>query len=236
MATLALFVYRSPATATMMSVLQLILQNRRYPWTLQPEHRDALIDRARAIAATRWLTNSPDDDVLVMSDDDFQFTGEAIDSLVEFCKETRGIVAGVTPLKSGDCTAIVPLDFGDAEPWIDPNCPPMEIRRAGGLIAYHRSVFERLAKALPICHQADAEAGVMEAFYPFFMPFIDSTNPNNLEYLSEDYACHERARSVGFKVWVQPKCQVGHLTRDLLVTTKNMHLVREAYLANVRKD
>jgi hypothetical protein len=85
-------------------------------------------------------------------------------------------------------------------------------------------VFEKLSETLPLLHRT----GPIEPFYPFFMPFIEDGI-----YLSEDYACHERARQAGFKIWVQPKCQVGHLARDLVVTSRNMDLVKQAFEANV---
>lgn len=236
MATLSLFVYDKPSTPTMMSVISEMIGGRRHPWQFSLENQDALIVRARCIAATKWLMNSPDDDVLVMCDDDFRFTGEGIDALVDLALEKKGCAAGVTPLKSGQYTAIVPLDFGPEEPWRDENCPPMEIRRAGGMLAFHRSVFEAMVTKgkMPLLHTNGRDG--IEPFYPFFLPFIENHPTDGLILLSEDYACHERARELGFQVWVQPKCPVDHLSRNLLVTTKNMNLVLQAHRANVRKD
>ncbi len=226
MATLALFIYQKPSWPTVMSLLKLTAPGAsRYRWGLMPEARDALIDRARSIAATRWLTQH-DDDVLVMSDDDFGFSASGLDSLADLANEHESIAAGVTPLKSGDYTAIVALNGSSAEPWRSPSSYPERVRWAGGLIAYHRSVFEALATTLPLLHKND----VIEPFYPFFMPMIYEHERDGLIYLSEDYACQERARAVGKSVYVQPACQVGHLARDLMITTANMDRVRGAYI------
>jgi hypothetical protein len=223
MATLTIFIYQKPSMPTVVSILRVMAGHSKRGWSLMPENRDALIDRARSIAATRWLTKS-NDDVLVMSDDDFAFTLEGIDALADLAIEHQCIAAGVTPLKGGDYTTIVPLDGSDAEPWRDSRMPPMRVRWAGGLIAYPRCVFERLRGNLPCLHEND----VIEEFYPYFMPMIHR-HEGKLIYLSEDYACQERARERGIETWVQPACQVGHLASNLLVTTKNMDQIKGLY-------
>src|SRR5437868_3171926 len=81
-----------------------------------------------------------------------------------------GIAAGVTPLRSGTFTAIVPLSGEREVDWLNPTAPPMEIKWAGGFLAYHRSVFEKMAETMPLLHQNDT----ITAFWPFFMPMIAS--------------------------------------------------------------
>jgi len=215
-ATLCVFVYRNLSIPTLGSVFR--LQQSTIPLRITFEFGDALISRARSIAATKFLAGT--DDVLVMSDDDFRFTPADISALVATCREKQCIVAGVTPLKSGEYTAIVPFENLDQEPWRSRNNQPMQVKYAGGLIAYHREAFEKMSKSLPLLHQNSS----IEPFYPFFMPTIKGD-----EYLSEDYACHERAAAMGVEVWVEPKCQVGHLTADLVVTVDNMDRLKELY-------
>jgi hypothetical protein len=217
--TVCTFVYRNLSMPTLGSLFG--LRSDRIPFLVMFQHGDALISRARSIAATNWLLHMKGD-VLVMSDDDFRFTTAGVEALVDLCREKRGIVAGVTPLKSGEYTAIVPLNNLDLvlEPWRDSSYPPIQIKYAGGLIAYHRDVFEAMNKDLPLLHQNSS----IEPFYPFFMPMIVGD-----EYLSEDYACHQRAQNRGFEIWVEPKCQVGHLASHLVVTTANMDRIKELY-------
>jgi hypothetical protein len=216
--TVCTFVYRNLSMPTLGSLFG--LRSDRIPFLVMFQHGDALISRARSIAATNWLLHMKGD-VLVMSDDDFRFTTAGVEALVDLCREKRGIVAGVTPLKSGEYTAIVALEGPSVtEIWRDPNCQPLRIKYAGGLIAYHRDVFIHLAKTLPLLHKDSS----IEPFYPFFMPMIAGD-----EYLSEDYACHHRAAEIGLEVWVEPKCQVGHLASHLVVTTANMDRIKELY-------
>ena len=212
-----MFIYRALSIPTLGSMMG--MSGSRIPWRVTVELGDALISRARSIAATKWL-HRQDSDVLVMADDDFRFTTEGLEALVALTRQEQCIVSGVTPLKSGEYTAIVPFDGSDAEPWRDSTAPPAKVKYAGGLIAYHRSVFEKLAETLPLLHKDST----IEPFYPFFMPMIVGD-----EYLSEDYACHERARQLGIPVWVEPKCPVGHLASNMIVTTANMDRVRDAY-------
>lgn len=185
---------------------------------------DALICRARAIEATKWLWQEPDSDVLIMTDDDFSFTKAGLDALVNTCRGVQGIVGGVTPLRTGRYTAIVPLDGSLEERWSDPQAPAERIKWIGGLVAYHRRVFEELAKILPLCHRNDA----IPPFYPFFMPMVYEHPTDGPIYLSEDYACDERAAEVGIETWVEPACQVGH-KGEIIVTPTSMHRVFELH-------
>ena len=216
--TLCLCAHRHVSLQTMKAMIDLLGSGGS--WSAQVETGDALICRARSTAASEWLRHAPDSDVLVMTDDDFYFTVDGINALAAVARETRGIAAGVTPLRSGEYTAIVPLVQGLDEPWRDPRSPVQEIRWAGGLLAYHRSVFEELVPTLPFLHAQDR----IKPFWPFFQPFPAMSHGQAI-YLSEDYACHERARAVGKHVYVVPACQVTHQA-EIDVTTQTMDRVR----------
>lgn len=205
---------------TLHSILSLM--GSRPGWDLLIETGDALISRSRSIAVSRWLREMPTTDAFLMTDDDFQFTPEAAEAVVALAREKRGIAAGVTPLRSGEFTAIVPLHMTEDEPWTDPEAAPREIRWAGGFLGYHRDVFEKLATILPLLHENEP---TIPAFYPFFLPMMAEVE-NRLVYLSEDYACHARAKAQGFSIWVQPKAQVGHLAQTM-VTAENMATIRD---------
>ena len=215
--TLVLMSHRQLSIPTFISMLQ---SNYR----ISIGTGDALICRARAIAATQWLMNEKDSDVLIMTDDDFSFTKEGLDKLVETCRKVQGIVGGVTPLRTGKYTAIVPLDGSLDERWSTTDAPAERIKWIGGLVAYHRRVFEELAKVLPLCHKNDT----IPPFYPFFMPMVYEHPTDGTIYLSEDYACDERAAAIGIETWVEPACQVGHVG-SLLVTTNSMQRVWELH-------
>lgn len=224
MNALCLLAYRSCSLPTLKALLDLHNSPVRDQWRINVETGDALLSRARSIAASQWLVGCPDDDVLVMTDDDFYFTPEGLMVLADHAREKRAIVAGVTPLRSGEYTAIVPLDGSAEEPWREATAPPQRIRWAGGLVAYHRSVFETLRTTLPVCDEHNPR---VSPFWPFFHPAAHATT-TGLIYLSEDYACHERARQAGIDVWVHPACQVAH-EATLLVTSATMPAIRELH-------
>ncbi len=217
---LILCAYRACSLPTFGSVMNLMSSRR--DWHMTVEAGDALISRVRSIAVSRWLCEYPDDEAFLMVDDDFQFTPDAAEAIIDLAIEKRGIAAGVTPLRTGHYTAIVPLT-GEREMWLAPDVEPFEIKWAGGALAYHRDVFVRMAETLPLLHQNDT----ISPFWPFFMPMIHRLDDGREIYLSEDYACHERARQLGFKIWAQPAAQIGHLA-EVMVTPQNMPIVREA--------
>jgi len=217
---LILCAHRNLTLPTFGSILNLM--STQPDWRVIVEAGDALISRVRSIAVSRWLREYPGDEAFLMIDDDFQFTPEAAEAIINLAIDKRGIAAGVTPLRSGHYTAIVPLS-GEREMWLAPDVEPFEIKWAGGALAYHRDVFIRMAKTLPLLHKKDTIA----SFWPFFMPSIHTLADGREIYLSEDYACHERARELGFKVWVQPAAQIGHLS-EVMTTPQNMPIVHEA--------
>ena len=215
--TLVIMAHRNVSIPTFISTL-------RSGYNVEVRPGDALIDRARSIAASEWMRNVPDSDVMIMADDDFWFTREGLDALVEVCRDVKGIVAGVTPLRSGSRTAIVALNGGVEERWKSEQAPAEEVRWAGGLLAFHRIVFEKMKIVLPLLHKND----VIPSFWPFFLPMIYEHEHDGPIELSEDYACCERARACGFEVWVEPRCQVGHLA-SVIVTAKEMKRVFEIH-------
>lgn len=217
---LILCAHRTMTLPTFGSIMNLM--STTADWRVLVEAGDALISRVRSIAVSRWLREFPGDEAFLMVDDDFQFTPEAAEAIVNLAIEKRSIAAGVTPLRSGHYTAIVPLN-GEREMWLAPDVEPFEIKWAGGALAYHRDVFVRMAKTLPLLHKNDT----ISSFWPFFMPSIHTMADGREIYLSEDYACHERARELGFKVWVQPAAQIGHLS-EVMTTPQNMPLVHQA--------
>ena len=218
--TLILCAHRTLTIETFVSILA---TTNRPGWSLLIECGDALISRSRSIAVSRWLRELPDEDSFLMVDDDFLFTAEDADAVVNLAIDKQGISAGVVPLRSGDFTTIVPLGGRmSEEPWLDPEYPPTEIKWAGGFLAYHRSVFEKMTFTLPLLHKGEP---TLPSFWPFFMPTIYDNGGGRGIYLSEDYAMHQRARDLGFTVWVQPKAQIGHVA-NLTVTPSRMQYAR----------
>lgn len=167
---------------------------------------DALVDRARAIVATRFLRET-DADVLVTIDSDIIFNPRDVWQIAAQAV-SHDIVAGLYVTRSN--TRCIPAShFWPDQPVDMADDPtPVPLRwAAGGFVATHRRVFERLAADLPLCH-----ASQPYAFYPFYQPFaFDDAESGDTLYLSEDWAFCERARQAGFGVYANPAVRLEHL-------------------------
>ncbi len=173
---------------------------------------DAMVQRARAICATRFLEEPQlaDADVLLSIDTDIEFLPQ---DAIQICEQAmeHSIVAGlyVSRGRGPRCkptshwAAGTEVRFGVGK-HSDPT--PVEILwGAGGFIAIHRRVFERLAQDIPVCHPKDASL----RHIPFYDPFPVETTSGIIE-LSEDYAFCERARRVGFPTYLNPAVRLAH--------------------------
>lgn len=168
---------------------------------------DALISRARSRVASRFLAS--DADVLLTIDGDIMFS--PADAL-KLCEQAlaRDIVGACYMTRS------YPPDTAIQLPWartvtFTPTARLTETPYVStGFCAVHRRVFEKLTETIPHCHTRDGE----NAFWPFYMPFVVEFEGQHI-YLSEDWAMQERARSAGFKVWLDPSVRLGHFGTKL---------------------
>ena len=194
--------YRGVSPDTLRSLIGLVNQGWRY--TLHSG--DALISRARSIAASQWLRWT-DGDVFLMVDDDIGFTTGDAEAVVSLAREHAGIACA--PYLTRDRRHLAQrlkydqevLDFGT-------DGGPQEILYAAtGFMAVHRSVLETMIKelGLPFCHPRE-----VWGFWPFFQPFVVEDSVNGYEYLSEDWALCERARRLGFQVWMDSRIILNH--------------------------
>jgi hypothetical protein len=173
-------------------------------WPVLTYRGDALISRVRSRAVSQWLQET-DEDVFLMIDDDIAFKREDAAKVVDLARKTKSIACGAYSVKDGGhlaCRTLTPgerIRFGD-------DAEPMEIKWAAtGFMAAHRDVIEAIADTMPICETS----GGMD-FWPMFMPSILTGSDGRSVYLSEDYAFCERARELGFKVWMDPSVGLIH--------------------------
>ncbi len=196
-ATVLLCAYRSLSAETSECLTQL-------GWPVAIHRGDALISRVRSRSVSQWLQDT-DEDVFLMIDDDIAFKREDAAKVVDLARRTRSIACGAYPVRDGGhlaCRTLVPgekVGFGDG-------MEPMEIRWAAtGFMAAHRDVCEQIAATMPICQNSGGQD-----FWPLFMPAILTGEDGVSVYLSEDYAFCERARELGFKVWLDPSVGLIH--------------------------
>lgn len=172
-----------------------------------PRFNDAAVDRARSQSATAFLDSAAD--VFLQIDSDIVFSREHAVQISEQAV-THDIVGGmyVTRAKGAYSkpTSMLEyerrMEFGN-----DPTPVPVQYV-AGGFVAIHRRVFEKLAQQpdMPMLHADDPNG----RFHPFFLPtWIESEH--GPVYLSEDYAVCYRAREAGFGVHINPAVRLLHL-------------------------
>jgi hypothetical protein len=172
----------------------------------RPECNDALIERSRSKAATKFLAS--DCDVHLSIDSDIAFDALAA---LEICRQAVefDVVAGIYITRSrakGFPTSLLfegqVMDFGGPSR-VEP------IRWAAtGFLAVHRRVYERIALRddMPLCH-----AGTELEMRPFYGTFPYQKPDGTWIFLSEDFAFCERAREEGFSIYANPAVRLIHL-------------------------
>jgi SAM-dependent methyltransferase len=193
--TVLLVAHREIAAPTVECLFELVGMG----WPIALVYGDALIDRARAKAVSTWYRNERTD-VFLMIDDDIVFKAEDAERLVNLAREKRSIACGAYPV--GDGGHLASRGFPGQRLEFNDKMEPVEIRWAAtGFMAVHRDVVKAMVEGMELCYPNKADA-----FWPMFTPFVLGEN-----YLSEDYAFCERARELGFPVWLDQKAILVHL-------------------------
>jgi len=199
-AYLSVCVWRELEAQTALNIFKTgSLKEPKFVWSVQPE--DALISRSRCAQATRFLENKAWGDVFLSVDSDILFKPEDAALIVKDVADGLDICGGFYVTRSQvepahPAIRLVPnqrVVIGQGEPI------PL-IYGSTGFLAVHRRVFEKLAETMELCRSGP------RYFYPFYMPYVYKG-----EYLSEDWAFCQRAKDIGFKVWLEPKIRLGHL-------------------------
>ena len=191
-----------------MRQLVLELTKRDIPFLDATVVGDALISRARSIAASAFMRS--DCDVLLSIDSDMFFGVEDAIKLCEKAMEFKIIAALYMTRALGTQPALM-LPPGQIVTFAA-NSLPVEVPFVStGFMAVHREVFETLSKDLPCCHIGWQSQGVDTSFYPFYMPHTVPWEAEGHLYLSEDWAFCQRAKDKGYKIWLDPAIRLGHM-------------------------
>ena len=205
-ALLAVCIYRYLEPSTMVCIEKAVATGR---YVLLRYYNDALICRARSMAASDFLRQYRKLDVLVFVDADMVFTPEDLDRVVALARQKKAVAGGGYPIRRAQegWPAVRLLD-GDAEPLtFGPEQPPRKVRYAGtGFLAIHRRVLEKLVKAQPFC-----TASVTTGFWPIFQPFPFQHPNGEWEYLGEDWAFSQRVYQAGLECWMDMSLDIGHM-------------------------
>jgi hypothetical protein len=175
-----------------------------FPHAIQLTRGDSLVSRARNRLAADFM-ESVDCTHLLFIDSDVVFEPEHI---VRLLSHDEAIVGGLYALKTGAFHWCVD---GILKPRQD---GLVEVRHTGaGFMAVKREVFERMIEAFgpEIGYTAyDCEGGRTE--HDFFRVGVFHEQENKVSRLySEDWGFCERARELGYKIYVDPKIALKHI-------------------------
>ena len=190
-----------------MRLLHRELDRKRIEFTDATVVGDALVSRARSIAASAFLRS--DCDVMLSIDSDIWFRPE---DAIALCEKaiTRGIIAALYMTRSLNIQPALMLSNRPVT--FSPDAEPVEVPFSStGFMAATRAVFETLSAELPLCHKGWSDRGADTSFWPFYMPYTIPWEGDGNLYLSEDWAFCQRAKDAGFKVWLDPSVRVGHI-------------------------
>lgn len=215
------------------SIIRLVQQDLpEFNWKPRDATESGLL-LARSLWASKWYreTNA---DVFLMVDADMGFQPQDAMHLVQVAREKRSIVCGAYPTKDGSNLALRPL-VDEGKLVFGPDEPPLQIRwGATGFMAVHRAVLDALIPTLPLC-----DADKPWSHWPIF--HIDMLHNNAIvqtwmnrniavdqdwQRMGEDFGFCERARSLGFTVWMDPSIQLDHYNGNIAVNYMNMEKVR----------
>jgi len=194
---LALFAYNAICPGTLDCLLRDLPALPRLLYHRQSQ--DALISRSRSVAASDFLRSPAD--VMLMIDHDISWQPGDLSRLIASVRQTTSVVSGIYPKRSfGNGVAVRFAEPGRYTIGDDRLVPGQYL--STGFFAVHRDVFEAMAPTLRL---------TTEGFWPFFMPMLSACpSGESPEYLSEDWAFCERARTLGFRLHVDLKPILSH--------------------------
>ncbi len=220
-ATLIVCAYRSVSLPTHGCITNLLLTPGSNHWREQLGG-EAGINRARSIQVSKWLRET-DEDVFLMVDDDIVFDPDDANTIVDRCRQGYDVIAAAYPTGDASHLAIRPLN-GEARLAFGPDQPPMEMRHvATGFFACHRRVIEAMVATLPECN-----SNASWRFWPLFgFGWEDDPEAGGYNNLSEDYWFCNKARALGFHVYLDMSVAIGHEVKARL-NVINMQAVYHA--------
>lgn len=205
-------------------MVQQLLDMQSLGWDILIAQNDALITRVRSASLTRWWREIPSDTCLLV-DADIVFTPADAERIVETTRKLRGVVVGAYALRGGHglssrVLANTPLRFG-------PTAQPVEIEYgATGFMCIHRDVFEAMRTEVPLYHATNRDLSFWPVFDPPHIQKFKETPIDKL-YLSEDWHFCEFAKSLGFKTYVEPMCDIGHLGEKVFTVADYVETLKE---------
>jgi hypothetical protein len=165
----------------------------------------SVVSRVRNLIASDFLSSDCTD--LMFIDSDINFDAEDIFRLLAWNSDpVKGIVAGIPVARKKGQVYFSTLDSDDDQNIFMDKMGLVRAKRvATAFMMIRRDVFTKLKEAHPewIYYDEKKVGDEMICFFDFAL------KDNN--YIGEDYLFCDRAREVGFEVWIDPTIKLGHM-------------------------
>jgi len=164
----------------------------------------SVVSRARNLLAKDMLESQCD--YLLFIDADINFEPEHIFRLMAWGGDPKkGIVAGVPRTRSTTKTYIATLDYDDNNALTMDSMGLVRAQRvATAFMLVRREVFQQMVDAHPEWMYKDQRVdGMVPCLFDFML--------TDEGYIGEDYLFCDRARELGFEVWIDPTIKLGHM-------------------------
>jgi len=164
----------------------------------------SVVSRARNLLAQDMLESECD--YLLFIDSDINFEPEDVFRLMVWAEDPKkGIIAGVPRTRSENMVYIADLDYdGNQELTMNGRGLVRATRVATAFMLIRREVFVTMTEVHPEWKYYDSRSKRM-------LPCLFDFQLTEEGYMGEDYLFCDRARELGFEVWVDPSIELGHM-------------------------
>lgn len=163
----------------------------------------SVVSRARNLLVKDFLDSGCTE--LLFIDSDINFDPDAIFRLMAWGGGKKGIVAAVPRVRDPKATYIADLEYDEnKELTMNGRGLVRATRVATAFMWVNRPVFEDLVNAHPEWDYFDHRSGKMlNAVFDFKV--------THEGYMGEDFLFCDRARGLGYQVWIDPAITLGHM-------------------------
>lgn len=163
----------------------------------------SVVSRARNLLVRDFLETDCTD--LLFIDSDINFTAEDVYRLLVWTADPKkGIVAGCPRVRNDSAVYIATLDQENGNLTMNGHGLVRAKRVATAFMMVRRSVFETLENRNPEWQYYDERSGrTLSAIFDFKVTAEG--------YMGEDYLFTDRARELGYEVWIDPTIKLGHM-------------------------
>jgi glycosyltransferase involved in cell wall biosynthesis len=164
----------------------------------------SVVSRARNLLAQDMLESQCD--YLMFIDSDINFEPEDIFRLMAWGNDPKkGIVAGVPRTRNESKVYIATLDYDENQELTMNGMGLVRAKRvATAFMLVRREVFVTMTEAHPEWQYYDSRSNRM-------IPCLFDFQLTEEGYMGEDFLFCDRARELGFEVWVDPSITLGHM-------------------------